>query len=64
VYGYPGDGINGILGGFHELSDRIEFVQAAHLASDGAWGWAAVSQFGYGTHCRLGTCPRNHKIPL
>jgi pyruvate dehydrogenase (quinone) len=30
VYGYPGDGINGILGGFHEWGDRIEFVQAAH----------------------------------
>jgi pyruvate dehydrogenase (quinone) len=30
VYGYPGDGINGILGGFHEVGDRIEFVQAAH----------------------------------
>ena len=30
VYGYPGDGINGILGGFHELGDEIEFVQAAH----------------------------------
>src|SRR3954452_11429723 len=30
VYGYPGDGINGILGGFHEYGDRIEFVQAAH----------------------------------
>ena len=30
VYGYPGDGINGILGGFHELGDEIEFIQAAH----------------------------------
>jgi hypothetical protein len=30
VYGYPGDGINGILGGFHEHGDRIEFIQAAH----------------------------------
>src|SRR3954465_4062701 len=30
IYGYPGDGINGILGGFHEHGDRIEFVQAAH----------------------------------
>src|SRR5918995_597673 len=29
IYGYPGDGINGILGGFHEV-DEIEFVQAAH----------------------------------
>src|SRR3954452_16670612 len=28
VYGYPGDGINGILGAFHE--SELEFVQAAH----------------------------------
>ncbi len=30
VYGYPGDGINGILGGFHEHGEQIEFIQAAH----------------------------------
>ena len=30
VYGYPGDGINGILGGFHEVGDRIRFVQTRH----------------------------------
>jgi len=30
VYGYPGDGINGILGGFHEYDDRVEFVQTRH----------------------------------
>jgi pyruvate dehydrogenase (quinone) len=30
VYGYPGDGINGILGGFHEHGEEIEFIQAAH----------------------------------
>src|SRR3954463_5246583 len=30
VYGYPGDGINGILGGFHELGDRVRFVQTRH----------------------------------
>jgi pyruvate dehydrogenase (quinone) len=30
IYGYPGDGINGILAGFHEVGDRIEFIQAAH----------------------------------
>ncbi len=29
VYGYPGDGINGILGAFHEV-EEVEFVQAAH----------------------------------
>jgi pyruvate dehydrogenase (quinone) len=30
VYGYPGDGINGLLGAFHEVEDRIEFIQTAH----------------------------------
>ena len=30
IYGYPGDGINGIIGGFHEHGDEIEFVQCRH----------------------------------
>jgi pyruvate dehydrogenase (quinone) len=30
VYGYPGDGINGILGAFHEVGDRVRFVQTRH----------------------------------
>ena len=30
VFGYPGDGINGILGGFHEHGDDVEFVQVRH----------------------------------
>src|SRR4051794_17171223 len=30
VYGYPGDGINGILGGFHQVGDELEFVQVRH----------------------------------
>src|SRR3954451_13259533 len=30
IYGYPGDGINEILGAFHELGDEIEFVQVRH----------------------------------
>src|SRR5690349_13718711 len=29
VYGYPGDGINGILGGFH-AHPEVEFIQTAH----------------------------------
>ena len=29
IYGYPGDGINGILGGFHHV-DRPRFVQVRH----------------------------------
>jgi pyruvate dehydrogenase (quinone) len=30
IYGYPGDGINGLLGAFHEVGDEIEFVQVRH----------------------------------
>jgi pyruvate dehydrogenase (quinone) len=30
IYGYPGDGINGLLGAFHEVGDRIEFTQVRH----------------------------------
>ncbi|MGI8660226.1 MAG: thiamine pyrophosphate-requiring protein [Thermoleophilaceae bacterium] len=30
VYGYPGDGINGLLGAFHELGDELEFTQVRH----------------------------------
>ncbi len=30
IYGYPGDGINGIIGGFHQMGDRIEFTQVRH----------------------------------
>ncbi len=30
VFGYPGDGINGILGGFHEHGEEVEFVQVRH----------------------------------
>jgi pyruvate dehydrogenase (quinone) len=30
IYGYPGDGINGVLGGFHEHGEEIEFVQMRH----------------------------------
>jgi pyruvate dehydrogenase (quinone) len=30
IYGYPGDGINGLLGAFHEVGDRVEFVQVRH----------------------------------
>src|ERR687889_49802 len=30
VYGYPGDGINGLLGAFHEVGERLEFVQVRH----------------------------------
>src|SRR4051794_23348398 len=30
VCGYPGDGINGLLGAFHEVGDKVEFVQLRH----------------------------------
>lgn len=30
IYGYPGDGINGIMGAMDRLSDELEFVQVRH----------------------------------
>ena len=30
IYGYPGDGINGIMGALDRASDRMQFVQARH----------------------------------
>jgi pyruvate dehydrogenase (quinone) len=39
IYGYPGDGINGILGAFHGFEDEIDFVQTRHeeIAAFAAW---------------------------
>ena len=30
VYGYPGDGTNGLNLAFHEVGEQIEFVQVRH----------------------------------
>ena len=30
IYGYPGDGINGLLGAFHDAGDGLEFIQVRH----------------------------------
>ena len=30
IYGYPGDGINGIMGAFGRIGDKMQFVQARH----------------------------------
>jgi thiamine pyrophosphate-dependent acetolactate synthase large subunit-like protein len=30
IYGYPGDGINGILGALDRASDKVDFIQVAH----------------------------------
>src|SRR5438105_14311982 len=30
LYGYPGDGINGLIGAFHEVGDKLEFIQTRH----------------------------------
>src|SRR3954468_16802389 len=30
VYGYPGDGINGLLGAFHHVDGELEFTQCRH----------------------------------
>jgi pyruvate dehydrogenase (quinone) len=30
VFGYPGDGINGVMGALNRMQDKVEFVQARH----------------------------------
>src|SRR5881296_1873433 len=30
IFGYPGDGINGVFGALHRAGKKIEFVQARH----------------------------------
>jgi pyruvate dehydrogenase (quinone) len=30
IYGYPGDGITGFIGAFHEVGDRLPFIQTRH----------------------------------
>ncbi|HEU4974853.1 MAG TPA: thiamine pyrophosphate-requiring protein [Baekduia sp.] len=30
IYGYPGDGINGLIGAFHQVGDEIAFTQTRH----------------------------------
>jgi pyruvate dehydrogenase (quinone) len=45
VFGYPGDGINGLMGAWHEHEDEIEFVQCRHeeIAAFAATAAAKVS---------------------
>ena len=30
IFGYPGDGINGIMGGLRRHADLVEFIQVRH----------------------------------
>src|SRR5213083_2961214 len=30
VFGYPGDGINGLMGAFERMGEKMEFIQARH----------------------------------
>jgi pyruvate dehydrogenase (quinone) len=45
VFGYPGDGINGILGAFSRADDQPRFIQARHeeMAAFEAVGYAKFS---------------------
>src|SRR5919106_6781016 len=45
IYGYPGDGTNGLNLAFHEVGDEVEFVQVRHeeLASFAATAHAKLT---------------------
>ena len=52
IYGYPGDGINGLLGALNRAGERFEFVQARHeeMAAFMACGHAKFTRRGRGLH--------------
>jgi pyruvate dehydrogenase (quinone) len=37
IFGYPGDGINGIVGALERAKDRFEFVQGRRSEPHAAW---------------------------
>src|SRR5690349_12339512 len=45
VFGYPGDGINGLMGAWHEHEHELEFIQCRHeeIAAFAATAYAKVS---------------------
>ena len=51
IFGYPGDGINGLMGALNRAGDRFRFVQARHeeMAAFEAVGYAKFGE-------RLGVC--------
>jgi len=51
IYGYPGDGINGMTMALRQAGDRFEFIQVRHEESAGFMA-CAHAKFGGG----LGVC--------
>ena len=51
IFGYPGDGINGVFGALNRAKGEIEFIQARHeeMAAFMASAYAKFS-------CELGVC--------
>ncbi|MGZ2488104.1 thiamine pyrophosphate-dependent acetolactate synthase large subunit-like protein [Rhizobium pisi] len=55
MFGYPGDGINGVFGALNRASDKIEFIQARHEEMAAFMASACRSQSRQSAACRLGT---------
>src|SRR5690349_17582632 len=51
IFGYPGDGINGVLGVLNRAEQKIDFIQVRHEAMSASMS-SAYSKFGGG----LGVC--------
>src|ERR1051326_3410169 len=55
VYGYPGDGINGIMGALERAQDRMRFVQVRHEEMAAFMACAHAKFTGEGGIC-VATC--------
>src|SRR5256714_15407350 len=58
IYGYPGDGINAIVGALEKFSDRIEFVQTRHEEMAAFMACAHAKWTGEGGVCPAPAGPR------
>src|SRR4030088_1972319 len=54
IYGYPGDGINGIIAAIDRREDAIDFVQVRHEEQAAVMAWRPRE-----VHRRVGRMPRN-----
>jgi pyruvate dehydrogenase (quinone) len=42
IFGYPGDGINGVMGALDRAKDQIDFIQVRHEEDAAFMAWCYI----------------------
>jgi len=50
IFGFPGDGINGILGALDRAKDKMDFIQVRHEENAYRRSWCLFGNFRSGCH--------------